>query len=128
MTPLRSFIRDDSGSITIVTLFIVLGLLMSLTSLMQIYLTEKQFAELERMQLQHHSLHQMTYQLVLNQVNQEVLTPLTGQFTFPNGSTTYTLTEMNDLFLLYIDSRTPEPFTVRHYYALPEAEILFNEP
>jgi hypothetical protein len=95
---------------------------------MQIYVTEKQFAELEQVQIQHHSLHQMTYQRVLNQVNQEVLTPLTGQFTFPNGSTTYTITEINELVLLYIDSRTPEPFTVRHYYALPEAAILFNEP
>ncbi len=128
MIPLRPFIRDSSGSITIVTLFVVLGLLLSLTSLMQIYLTEKQFAELERIQLQHHALHQMTYQLVLNQVNQADSPSLTGAFTFPNGSTTYTLTNMNDLALLYIDSRTPDRFTVRLYYTLPEAATLFNEP
>lgn len=128
MIPLRSFIRNDSGSITIVTLFIALGLLLSLTALMQMYVTEKQFSELEKVQIQHHSLHQMTYQRVLNQVNQELPTALTGQFTFPNGSSTYTITEINELVLLYIDSRTPDSYSVRHYYPLPEAAALFNEP
>lgn len=128
MIPFRPFIRDESGSITIVTLFVVLSLLMSLASFTQIYLTEKQFTELERIQLQHHTLHQMTYQLVFNQVNQQATLSLSGQFTFPNGSSTYMLTTMNDLTLLYIDSRTPDAFTVRHYYTIPEAAFLFNEP
>jgi hypothetical protein len=128
MTPLHSFGRDDAGSITIVTLFVILGLLLSLASITHIYLTEKQFAELERVQIQHHSLHQMTYQLVLNQVTLEEPPSLTGQFIFPNGSTTYSITQTNNLTLLYINSRTSHPFNVRHYYTLPEATSLFNEP
>ncbi|WP_062319158.1 hypothetical protein [Halolactibacillus sp. JCM 19043] len=68
-------LRDDQGSVTILALFVVIGLLLSLTSLTTVYLTEKQFTELERVQLNHHSLHQMTYQLVLNQVNQTEVPP-----------------------------------------------------
>ncbi|GEM00478.1 ComG operon protein 7 [Halolactibacillus halophilus] len=128
MTPLRSFNRDESGSITIVTLFVILGLFLSLSSLMQMYITEKQFAALEQVELQHRSLHQMTYQLVLNQVNQEVPTAFTGQFSFPNGVTTYTISKIDALVLLYIDSQTPDSYSVRNYYALPEAAALFNEP
>ncbi|GEM04406.1 hypothetical protein HMI01_13940 [Halolactibacillus miurensis] len=121
-------LRDDQGSVTILALFVVIGLLLSLTSLTTVYLTEKQFTELERVQLNHHSLHQMTYQLVLNQVNQTEVPPAKfGQFTFPTGTTRYSLSKINNQALLYIDSQTTDTFSMRYYYALPEAMIWLTD-
>lgn len=121
-------LRDEKGSVTILTLFVVMGLLLASTSLTTVYLTEKQFIELERVQLNHHSLHQMTYQLVLNQVNQtESPPPQFGQFIFPTGTTRYTLSKINNQALLYIDSQTTDTFSMRYYYALPEAMVWLTD-
>lgn len=116
-----SFIHhSERGFLTIMTLFILSGLLLALSSMATLYITEKNFSELELQQQMHTSLHQMTYQSVVNEKNQAGIpySEQSGMYSFPIGTTYFSIVNNNGHFLLYVDSQTADNFTVKQYYLL----------
>lgn len=119
---LNHFIRNEAGSMTLLTLIVIQGLLCTLSLMMILYDTEKQFSELELTQLTHHSLHQMTYQTVINQLTtHETISELPNPLHFPHGQATYAIHTIEDQHLLYIESSTEPHYRVRRYYPVNKA-------